>query len=302
MLSAWSSAGRSRSASLVCVMRLAVRWSLLEICASHCALEEQPARLPVTLVVGLTHDLREPLGETRLLLADRAHLAPPPLAPPLQRLIDRPLQCGEHMFASYQPHHQQVCRVCAEMQRLSDSQSTRRHPRATLARMQTGEVGIEITPILDAPSIESEFAAQVDALLRRTCRIARALTGAEQAALKLWVGEDSSQARKYFSLSEKYAAFREFRVDPKGYGLHGMAIPPGEVVRLTEAEVLSHPLWRGFGSLADAHPPMRGWLATSVCGDDGRVLRSAAAERQERWARLRRIRRDEHPRTRRSDR
>ena len=50
-----------------------------------------------------------------------------------------------------------------------------------------------------------------------------------------------------------------------------MAIPPGEVVRLTEAEVLSHPLYHGFGPLADAHPPMRGWLATSVCGDDGRI-------------------------------
>jgi hypothetical protein len=137
--------------------------------------------------------------------------------------------------------------------------------------MQTGEVGIELTPILDASSVESKFAAQLDALLRRTCQIARALTGAEQAALKLWVGEDSSQARKYFSLSEKYAEFRDFRVDPKGIGLHGMPIPPGQVIRLTEAEVLSHPLYGGFGSLADAHPPMRGWLATSVCGDDGRV-------------------------------
>jgi GAF domain-containing protein len=137
--------------------------------------------------------------------------------------------------------------------------------------MQTGEVGIEITPILAAPSLETRVAAQLDAVLRRTCLIARAVTGAEQAALKLWVGEDSSQARKYFSLSEKYAAFRDFRVDPRGLGLHGMAIPPGEVVRLTEAEVLSHPLYTGFGPLADDHPPMRGWLATSVCGEDGRV-------------------------------
>jgi hypothetical protein len=88
-----------------------------------------------------------------------------------------------------------------------------------------------------------------------------ALTGAEQAALKLWVGEDPSQARKYFSLSKKYAAFRDFRVDPKGYGLHGMTIPPGEVVSLTEAEVLAHPLYHGFGQLAPDHPPMRGWLA-----------------------------------------
>jgi GAF domain-containing protein len=137
--------------------------------------------------------------------------------------------------------------------------------------MQTGEVGIEITPLIAADSLESRFAAQLDALLRRTCQLARALTGAEQAALKLWVGEDSSQARKYFSLSEQYSEFRDFRVDPQGIGLHGMTIPPGEVVRLTEAEVLSHPLYRSFGELANAHPPMRGWLATSVCGDDGRV-------------------------------
>jgi hypothetical protein len=60
----------------------------------------------------------------------------------------------------------------------------------------TGEVGIEITPVLAAPSLESEVAAQLDAFLRRTCQIARALTGAEQAALKLWVGADSSQACK----------------------------------------------------------------------------------------------------------
>jgi GAF domain-containing protein len=137
--------------------------------------------------------------------------------------------------------------------------------------MQTGEVGIEITPILDASSLESAFANQLDALLRRTCHIARALTGAEQAALKLWVGEDPSQARKYFSLSEKYAAFRDFRIDPKGFGLHAMPIPPGVVVRLTEEEVLAHPLYNGFGPLAGAHPPMRGWLATSVCGEGGRL-------------------------------
>jgi GAF domain-containing protein len=135
--------------------------------------------------------------------------------------------------------------------------------------MQTGEVGLEITPIVEAPTLESRLAAQLDALLRRTCQLARAVTGAEQAALKLWVGEDPSQARKYFSLSEKYAAFSDFRVDPQGMGLHGMTIPPGEVVRLTEAEVLSHPLYRSFDQ--HAHPPMRGWLATSVCGEEGRV-------------------------------
>jgi GAF domain-containing protein len=41
-------------------------------------------------------------------------------------------------------------------------------------------------------------------------------------------------------------------------------------VRLTEEEVVNHPLYQGFGDVHDEHPPMRGWLATSVCGEDGR--------------------------------
>jgi GAF domain-containing protein len=135
---------------------------------------------------------------------------------------------------------------------------------------EPGEVGILIAPAPRASSLESRLASDLDALLRRTCHVARAMTDAEQAALQLWI-DDSSQARKYFSLSEKYAAFRDFRVDPKGIGLHGMAIPAGEAVRLTEAEVLSHPRFLGFGVVADAHPPMRGWLAASVCCEDGRA-------------------------------
>lgn len=137
--------------------------------------------------------------------------------------------------------------------------------------VHSGEVGIEIAPLLDTTPVDAELSDQIDALLRRTCTIARALTGAEQAALKLCVGPDPRETRKYFSLSQKYSAYRDFRNDPKGLGLHGMTIPPGEVVRLTEDEVLRHPLYRGFGDVADSHPPMRGWLAISVCGAGGRV-------------------------------
>jgi GAF domain-containing protein len=134
-----------------------------------------------------------------------------------------------------------------------------------------GEVGIEIAPVLDVSSVDAKLGEHVDSLLRRTCKIARSLTAAEQAALKLCVGEDPSKARKYFSLGEKYSAYRDFRTDPQGLGLHGMEIPPGEVVRLTEDKVLQHPLNRNFGHLANAHPPMRGWLATSVYGADGHL-------------------------------
>jgi hypothetical protein len=135
----------------------------------------------------------------------------------------------------------------------------------------SGEVGIEISPLLDAGSFDADLADQIGSLLRRSCKLARALTGAEQSALKLWVGEDPTKARKYFSLSEKYSAFKDFRVDPQGLGLHGMAIPAGEVVRLTQDEVLRHPVFQNFSGFAASHPPMRGWLATSVCGADGKT-------------------------------
>ena len=139
-----------------------------------------------------------------------------------------------------------------------------------IGSMHDGEVGTEIAPVIDASDADHELAERVDALLRRACSLARALTGAEQAALKLWVDEDPAQARKYFSLSAKYAAYRDFRLHPAGLGLHGLEIPPGEVMRLTQAEVEAHPAWRGFGDVADKHPPMRGWLATAVCGEGDR--------------------------------
>jgi GAF domain-containing protein len=134
--------------------------------------------------------------------------------------------------------------------------------------MTTGDVGTEIAPeVADDPGL----AARLDDLLHRACSIARALTGAEQAALSVDLDGDGNAARKFFSLSERYVSWRDYRVDPRGTGLHGLRLEPGQVVRLTQEEVEAHPAWTGFGDQADTHPPMRGWLATPVCGDDGRA-------------------------------
>jgi GAF domain-containing protein len=131
----------------------------------------------------------------------------------------------------------------------------------------TGDVGTEIAPeVADDP----ELAARLDDLLHRTCELARALTGAEQAAFKVDLDGDGHAARKFFNLSEQYSRWRDYRVDPRGLGLHGIELAPGEVVRLTQAEVEAHPAWTAFGDQAAQHPPMRGWLATAVCGEGGR--------------------------------
>jgi GAF domain-containing protein len=130
-----------------------------------------------------------------------------------------------------------------------------------------GEVGTEIAPAIpDDPAL----ASRIDDLLHRTCHLARALTGAEQAALKVDLSGDGAAARKFFNMSERYERWRDYRVDPHGFGLHGVALAPGEVVRLSQDEVEAHPAWRAFGTQVDTHPPLRGRLATPVCSEDAR--------------------------------
>jgi hypothetical protein len=122
--------------------------------------------------------------------------------------------------------------------------------------MHRGEVGTEIATALavGADPAASQVADRVDELLRRTCDLARALTGAERAALKLCVDDDPTQTRKYFSLGPEYGRWRDYRADPRGLGLHGIEIPPGQAIRLTQAEVEAHPAWTAFGDQAQYHP------------------------------------------------
>jgi signal transduction histidine kinase len=43
-------------------------------------------------------------------------------------------------------------------------------------------------------------------------------------------------------------------------------------MRLTQEELEAHPAWRGFGSAAGSHPPLRGWLAVPLVGSDGKNM------------------------------
>jgi GAF domain-containing protein len=143
----------------------------------------------------------------------------------------------------------------------------RERPSYRQEMAHVGDVGIEIAPAVpDDPAL----ARRIDDLLRRTCHIARGLTGAAQAALKVDLDGDGAGMRKFFNLSERYERWRDYRVDPRGVGLHGLALAPGEVVQLTQDEVEAHPAWQAFGTQAGKHPPLRGWLATPVCSEDAR--------------------------------
>ena len=121
-----------------------------------------------------------------------------------------------------------------------------------------------------APGQTAAFAQRADAVLRRTTELARTLVGAHQGAISLIVGGDWPTGRKYFSLSSKYLRWAQYRTAPMGRGVHSLVVSENRVFRLTQAELEAHPDWIGFGAEAAHHPPMRGWLAVPLLGEDGR--------------------------------
>ncbi len=131
----------------------------------------------------------------------------------------------------------------------------------------TASVPADWTPGPEAAE-PTPFAEAVNRVLHLTAEIARNLVGAHQGAATLLISGDWKHARKWFSLSSKYASWDEYRAPAVGIGLHALVVTENTPLRLTQAEVEAHPAWRGFGSEATKHPPMRGWLAVPLIGQD----------------------------------
>jgi GAF domain-containing protein len=118
--------------------------------------------------------------------------------------------------------------------------------------------------ITDPDAIDEAFAESANEVLSTAVELIRVLIGAHQSAAAIIVQKDWGSIRKFFSLSEKYAAWADYRVPATGYGTHGWLLEHNQPVRLTQAELEAHPQWRSFGKEAGQHPPMRGWLAAPL--------------------------------------
>ncbi|MBB3221678.1 PAS domain-containing sensor histidine kinase [Pseudoduganella umbonata] len=93
-----------------------------------------------------------------------------------------------------------------------------------------------------------------------------------QAVVSLTEGDTWLQAINAVSLSDKYARYRDYAVNTDGTGIYAEVCRTNQVMRLTQAELTAHPAWKGFGSHAGSHPPMRGWLAVPLIDRTGRNI------------------------------
>lgn len=136
----------------------------------------------------------------------------------------------------------------------------------TEANVYRRNVRIGATPnpvIPDPDAIDRAFADAADDVLQTSTELLRRSIPSHQAAIALVVAGDWTSVRKYFSLSEKYTAWRDYAVPARGVGLHEWLRGRPGVVRMTQEEVETHPAFAGFSG-QPGHPPMRGWLATTI--------------------------------------
>ncbi len=106
-------------------------------------------------------------------------------------------------------------------------------------------------------------------VLQEITHRAREIIPAHLAVTSLTLAPNWAQAIQTVSLSDKYAVWRNYRALPDGSGIYSLVCQRGQPMRLTQAQLESHPAWRGFGSEAERHPPLRGWLAAPLTDRDG---------------------------------
>ena len=125
---------------------------------------------------------------------------------------------------------------------------------------------------LAVASVDISRAGSLDAVMRVITEKARELIGAHQAVTSLTVTGGWAQAINAVSMSDKYAAWRDYAAPTDGSGIYAHVARTNRSMRMTQAELEAHPHFKGFGAHAARHPPMRGWLAAPLVGREGSNL------------------------------
>ncbi len=121
---------------------------------------------------------------------------------------------------------------------------------------------------LNAASVAINAATSVEEVVRLINEKARELTGARMSIVNLIHDGDWKRSRTMASLSDEYAAWGGYDAKASGEGLYSLVAREKRTMRMTQAELESHPAWRGCSAEAGKRPPLRGWMAAPLL--DGR--------------------------------
>jgi PAS domain S-box-containing protein len=135
---------------------------------------------------------------------------------------------------------------------------------------------------LNAASVAINTATSVEEITRLINEQARELIGARMAVVNLVPGGDWTRSLTVVSLSDEYAAWRDYDAQATGEGINSLVFREKRTMRMTQAELESHPTWRGHGREADRHPPLRGWLAAPLLGGDDEAI--GVVQLSDKWA------------------
>ncbi|MEG4806811.1 response regulator [Microcoleus sp. F8-D3] len=125
---------------------------------------------------------------------------------------------------------------------------------------------------LTCASVAINSTLSVAEILQLAADSARQILEVHQVAVNLNPAANWDAGISKFSMSEKYAAWRDYCEEPDGTGIYQQVCQQQQAMRMTQSELETHPRWRGFGKAAGKHPPMRGWLAVPLTTRDGRNL------------------------------
>ena len=129
---------------------------------------------------------------------------------------------------------------------------------------------------IDETAADAHTAATFEEALHELAGYARLMIGAHQSALSYVPDGDFHAAIHTHSFSTKYEQYNSYDVMPTGEGIWGVVVEQKIPMRMTEAELVSHPRWRNFGNMKDArgleHPPMPGWLVVPILHRNGGFL------------------------------
>lgn len=118
--------------------------------------------------------------------------------------------------------------------------------------------------LLQSDTVESALQVAVDA--------ARKLVPSHMSVVSVTHHPTITKELDVISMSERYEEWRSYLAPPDGSGIYSQITQTNRPMRLTQAELLAHPAWRGFGSQAGQHPPLNGWLSVPLIDPTGRNL------------------------------